>query len=79
MDLEATLTEINKLPVSDRIGLVQRVLDGIAEEQSVASGSDLSPEFRAELDRRIAAGNAHPERGIPWDVVEAESAAREAE
>jgi putative addiction module component (TIGR02574 family) len=79
MDLESTLIVINKLPVADRIGLVQRVLDGIAEEQGLAAGPGFTPDHQAELDRRITAGQSHPERGIPWEVVEAESAAREAE
>lgn len=79
MDLEAALVEINKLPVVERIRLVQRVLDGIAEEKAVPSDLEFTPEFRAELDRRIAAGDADPGRGIPWEIVEAESAAREEE
>lgn len=79
MDLEAALETIDGLPVEERIVVVQRILDGIAEDHSPTRVPPLSPAFRAELDRRIAAGDAHPERGIPWEVVEAESEARERE
>ena len=79
MDLEATWVEIDELPVSERIGFVPRVLDGVAEVVVDSDEIVFSPEFQAELDRRIAEGDAHPERGIPWEVVEAESAAREQE
>lgn len=79
MDLETTLAEINKLPVADRIGLVQRVLDGIAGESSGASELGLPAEFRVELDRRIALADADPSRGIPWEEIDAELEARERE
>lgn len=74
MDLEATLVEINQLSVPERIDFVQRVLEGIAKG---TEEFELTAEQRAELDRRIALADANPERGIPWEVVEAESIARE--
>ena len=79
MDLEAALAEINKLPVSDRIGFVQRVLDGIAGASSGSDEFELPAEFRAELDRRIALADADPSRGIPWEEIDAELEARERE
>jgi hypothetical protein len=41
------------------------------------AGIPFSPEFAAELDRRIADLEAHAERAIPCEVVEAELIARE--
>ena len=38
-----------------------------------------TPEFAAEIDRRIKAADADPSRGIPWEVVDAELIAREKE
>jgi len=78
MDFESTVTEIVKLPVVDRLAIVQRVLDSIAGEME-EDEVEFSPEFHAELSRRIAADEANPERGIPWEVVEAESESREAQ
>jgi putative addiction module component (TIGR02574 family) len=40
---------------------------------------EFEPSFRAELDRRIAEDEAHPERPIPWEQILAESAAKESE
>jgi putative addiction module component (TIGR02574 family) len=77
MDLETTLTEVFKLPLADRISLIQRVLDNIAGEIEYFDDSTFPPEYFAELDRRIADDDANPERAIPWELVEAESAARE--
>jgi putative addiction module component (TIGR02574 family) len=37
-----------------------------------------SPEFEAELDRRIAEDDAHPELGIPWEEIDAAATARDA-
>lgn len=77
MDLEAIMAEIDELSLHERICIVQRVLDGVAEQTASMNKLELTPEFRAELDRRIAEADAHPERGIPWEVVEAELIARE--
>ena len=35
----------------------------------------LAPEQEAELDRRLADLDAHPEAGVPWPQVQAELAA----
>jgi putative addiction module component (TIGR02574 family) len=36
----------------------------------------LSAAQRAELERRVAAADANPADGIPWEVVRAEARAR---
>jgi putative addiction module component (TIGR02574 family) len=78
MDFESVLSEIYKLPLADRVAFVQRVLDSITGEME-GGETEFSPGFRAELDRRIAEDEAHPERGIPWEAVEAGAIAREDE
>lgn len=75
MNVETTLSDVLKLPVADRLSFVQRVLDSVACE--FEEEVEFTPAFRAELDRRIAEDAAQPERAIAWELVEAESAARE--
>lgn len=55
------------LPVSERIELVEAIWDSIAEDTQTSL--DLSPEHRAELDRRLAAHRADPASSIPWEQV----------
>lgn len=38
--------------------------------------SDLTKEMKAELDRRVADMEANPERGVPWELVKAETLKR---
>jgi putative addiction module component (TIGR02574 family) len=73
MDLRTVLTEVDSWPVEDRIRLVQEVWDRIADQ---GREPKLSDEFKAELDRRLAAHQANPEAAIPWEEVEAEALAR---
>ena len=75
MDLEAALETVNALPIEERITFVQRVLDGIASDPGRMY---FPPAFEAELDRRIAEDDAHPERGIPWEEIDAAATARDA-
>ena len=74
MDFENVLIEISKLPLTDRLSFVQRVLDNIAGEMDDES-AEFSPEFRSELARRIAADDA-PQNSIPWEEVDAEAEAK---
>jgi putative addiction module component (TIGR02574 family) len=73
MDLRTVLTEVDSWPVEDRIRLVQEVWDRIADQ---GHEPKLSDEFKAELDRRLAAHQANPEAAIPWEEVEAKALAR---
>lgn len=59
-----------KLPISARIQLAQEIWDSVAEE--TPSPFQLSPEERAELDRRLAEHRADPASSIAWEVVRAE-------
>jgi len=51
--MQTTPTDYLKLPLSDRIQLVEDLWDSIAEEAS--DTFSLSPEQKAELSRRLAA------------------------
>lgn len=63
---------IDRLSVSERIALVQEILDSIAAEQP----RPLSDAQRRELDRRLADSIANPDDGVPWEQVKAAALAR---
>lgn len=52
----------------ERLRLVEEIWDSIAE---VPEDVSLTPEQRAELERRLEAYERNPEAGIPWDEVKA--------
>jgi putative addiction module component (TIGR02574 family) len=58
--------EIRSLPVPERLDLVEQIWDSIVEDQEQFELSDAQ---KAELDRRLAAHEADPNRGAPWEVV----------
>jgi len=58
--------EIRGLPVADRLDLVERIWDSIAED---GVGFEPTEAQRAELDRRLAAHDADPDRGSAWEDV----------
>jgi len=58
--------EIRDLPICDRIDLVARIWDSIVEDRGEI---ELTEAQRAELDRRLAAHEASPDRGAPWEDV----------
>ncbi len=66
MDTTATLDAVRGWPVEDRLDLVFRLWDQIADSGWQASPS---PELLAELDRRLAAHAADPSRVLTWDQV----------
>ena len=68
MDAQTLLAEANKLPVDDRIRLVQEIWDGIAEEPAAVRLSDAQ---KRELERRIAAYEASPDDVLTWEEVKA--------
>ncbi|MFN2377228.1 MAG: addiction module protein [Candidatus Binatia bacterium] len=63
-----TIDELRKLPVADRLQLVEDLWDSIAEDSSEET-FPVTPELAEELDRRLADLEADPDSAIPWEVV----------
>ena len=59
---------IDKLNVDERLAIVQEIWDTIPVD---SPDVPLTEAQRAELDRRIADHEAHPDDVIPWDEVKA--------
>jgi len=62
------LSDVLELPVSERLELVGDIWDSIAQ---VPEKVALTPEQRAELDRRLEAYRRNPAVGSPWSEVKA--------
>jgi len=73
MEYATILEAANSLSLEDRIRLVEAVWQSIEAEQDQA---ELTEEFKQELDRRMAAYEANPEKAVAWEVVEAQALAR---
>ena len=61
--------DFRALPVSERLQLVTDIWDSIAAE--TAGTFTLSEAEEAELARRMAAHEAEPDSGVPWEQVRA--------
>jgi len=57
---------INQLSTEDRLLLIGEIWDSISVENTPIPQSHCD-----ELDRRLAAADASPEAGIPWEEVRA--------
>ncbi len=55
--------EIRNLPVAERVALVERIWDSIAQDEA---DFELTPAQKAELDRRLAQRDASRSRGSAW-------------
>ncbi len=59
-----------ELPIPERLQLVEDIWDSIAQEANARPDTlPMTETQRAELDRRIADADAHPEASIPWETV----------
>ena len=67
------LAEILRLPVRERIKLVEDIWDSIAAESDAIG---LTPEQRSELQRRIESYRSNPTETVPWETIKAEALAR---
>ncbi len=68
MSARALLEQARKLPTAQRVLLVERIWDSIAEEQA---GAAPTAELMRELDRRDDELERHPEIGLTWEHVHA--------
>jgi putative addiction module component (TIGR02574 family) len=66
MTVDEILTAAKQLPPEDRRLLVDELQETLPEEEGCLP---LSPEWMAEIQRRAAELDAHPERAIPWEQV----------
>lgn len=59
-------SEIRSLPIPIRISLVEGIWDSIVEDQEAFELTDAQ---KKELNRRLAAHESSPDRGVPWGEV----------
>ena len=71
-EIAAMVAAAARLPAAERRELIDAIADTIADE---ACGP-LSPELKAELERRVAESDAGIGETVPWETVLAESLAR---
>ena len=64
---------IDHLSTEERLELAEQLWDSVAAD---LEREPLTDAQRAELERRVAAADANPASGVPWEVVRAEARAR---
>ena len=66
--LRDTLTKLLELPATERVEIAMALWDSLTPAEQEAE-FELTPEQRAELDRRLAEHIGDPASAIPWDEV----------
>ena len=66
--LRDTLAKLLELPARERVDLAMALWDSLTPAEQEAE-FDLTPEQRAELDRRLAEHLADPGSAVPWEEV----------
>jgi len=66
--LRDTLTKLLELPATERVDLAMALWDSLTPAEQEAE-FDLTPEQRAELDRRLAEHLADPASAASWEEV----------
>ena len=61
-----SIADILKLPVQERIRLVELIWDSVA---AVPEEVEISPELKAELEARLTEFEESPEAGFSWEQV----------
>lgn len=61
-----SITDILKLPVQERIQLVELIWDSVS---AVPEAVEVSPELKAELESRLIEFERNPDSGYSWDQV----------
>jgi len=67
--MSVNLSEVLKLPVDERLKLVESIWNSIAE---FPDSLELTKAQRQELDRRLDAYEADPSAGIPWSDLKSQ-------
>ncbi|MEA3468003.1 MAG: addiction module protein [Thermodesulfobacteriota bacterium] len=68
--MSTLMEDVKKMPISERIQLVEDIWDTIATVPSDSHGTlKLTEKELVELDRRRDAHKADPTSGIPWEEV----------
>jgi len=67
------LAELKKLPIEERLQLVEDLWDSITEEKAALPEP---PELVEELRRRSASLKADPSSGLTWEELESRIQAR---
>jgi putative addiction module component (TIGR02574 family) len=78
MNKSLLLGELMQLDASERLDIAEKLWDSVHPPGSARPGEAfvLTEAQMAEIDRRIAEHERHPERAEPWDVVRARLWAR---
>ena len=71
--MAVNLSEVLKLPVEERLKLVESIWDSIAE---FPEALELTEAQKLELDRRLDAYEADPNAGVPWSDLKADILAK---
>ena len=66
--LRDTLTKLLALPATERVDIAMALWDSLTAAEQEAE-FELTPDQRAELDRRLTEHIADPSSAIPWDEV----------
>jgi putative addiction module component (TIGR02574 family) len=64
---------IDRLPIEERLTLVEEIWDSIAADSGAVP---LTEAQRIELEKRIAEDNAHPNDVTPWEQIKASTLSR---
>jgi putative addiction module component (TIGR02574 family) len=64
---------IDRLPIDERLTLVEEIWDSIAADSGAIPLTDAQ---RLELEKRIAEDDAQPDDVTPWEQVKASTLAR---
>jgi len=64
------LSDLLRLPPEQRLELAMALWGSIEEAPEAARAFPLTPELRAELDRRVAEHLGDPASAVSWEVVE---------
>jgi putative addiction module component (TIGR02574 family) len=71
--MSVILEEVNKLPIPERVKLVEHIWETIESE---ARPVELSAVQLAELKARIDYAERNPNSGVPWETIRDEALAR---